>query len=77
MQEKYLPKDLPGKYVHLTEECAEVIKALSKIQRFGLLSVDPKTGVRNVDALEFEMADLKRAFSRIKRDPSFKLQMKL
>jgi NTP pyrophosphatase (non-canonical NTP hydrolase) len=42
------------------EECAEVIVAISKIRRFGLDSVDPRTdtGQTNQDHLEEEVGDL-------------------
>jgi hypothetical protein len=42
----------------LAEECAEVIQAVMKIQRFGIDSVNPKTGVSAKDALNLEISDL-------------------
>lgn len=42
----------------LAEECAEVIQAIMKIQRFGIDSVNPKTGIAAKDALGLEIVDL-------------------
>lgn len=42
----------------LTEECAEVIQAISKCQRFGFDSINPKTNIENITSLEEELGDL-------------------
>lgn len=42
----------------LAEECAEVIQAITKIQRHGYGSRHPQTGVLNSDALVAEIGDL-------------------
>lgn len=41
----------------LQEECAEVIQAISKINRFGLDGVNPSTNVSNRDSLINEIGD--------------------
>jgi NTP pyrophosphatase (non-canonical NTP hydrolase) len=41
----------------LQEECAEVIQAISKINRFGLDGVNPSTSVSNRDSLINEIGD--------------------
>lgn len=42
----------------LAEECSEVIQAVMKIQRFGIDSVNPKTGVTARENLAYEIVDL-------------------
>lgn len=46
----------------LTEECAELIKAITKIQRHGLHSYHPRTGITNLASLAHEMGDVLAAF---------------
>jgi NTP pyrophosphatase (non-canonical NTP hydrolase) len=41
------------------EECAEVIQAISKVQRFGFTAYHPGTGKGNKEHLEEELGDLK------------------
>lgn len=65
MKEEYLPNTLEGKLIHVVEECAEVTKCITKIQRFGLHSRHPKKKVDNVEALRAEVQDLKRAWLRL------------
>jgi len=45
----------------LAEECAEVIQAVQKIQRHGLYSEHPDTGVPNTKALEMEIGHVQAA----------------
>jgi len=42
----------------LAEECIELAHIISKIRRFGLLSVHPTTGVVNQEELKLEIADV-------------------
>jgi hypothetical protein len=44
--------------IKLAEECAEVIQAVMKIQRFGIDSVNPKNGISCKDSLFSEISDL-------------------
>lgn len=67
MIEKYLPKDLDGKLSRLQEECAEVIQAVCKIQRFGIDNFHPETGVKNSDQLALEIADLCHAIEELSK----------
>lgn len=72
MKPGYEPKTLEASLVHLNEECAEVIKAVSKIQRFGLHNINPDSpqdlSIRwtNKNALFSEMEDLERAIARVR-----------
>lgn len=65
MKEEYLPDTLEGKLIHVVEECAEVTKCITKIQRFGLHNRHPKKTVNNVEALRAEVQDLKRSWLRL------------
>lgn len=71
MNEKYLPKTLNGRLVHLVEECSEVIKEICKAQRFGLNGdadwidageMPPKKRILN------EIADVRRACDLVEAD---------
>ena len=42
----------------LTEECAEVIQAISKVQRFGIDNTNPFSTETNREHLEQEIGDL-------------------
>jgi NTP pyrophosphatase (non-canonical NTP hydrolase) len=42
----------------LTEECAEVIQAVSKVQRFGIDNTNPFSTETNRDRLEQEIGDV-------------------
>jgi len=76
MHADYLPTTLEGKQHRVTEECAEVIKELAKIGRFGLLSRHPDGGPTNLEALLDEMTDLEHAISEFRNDPSIVLYRK-
>lgn len=65
MHEEYLPKDLAGILSRLMEECAEVIQAGCKIQRFGWYSAHPTSGKENIQAILEEIADLKHAIDQM------------
>ncbi|PCJ96679.1 MAG: hypothetical protein COA52_01380 [Hyphomicrobiales bacterium] len=59
MIEKYLPKTYEGRMAHIAEECAEVIMAYAKMQRFGANHSHPISKERNIDAFHRELKDLK------------------
>jgi hypothetical protein len=67
MNPDYLPPadDLHALLDHLQEECAEVIKACTKIKRFGLFNVYPEPGKTNAEKLLGEIYDVFRAVCRI------------
>lgn len=71
---KYLPHTYEGKLIHLVEECAEVQKAVTKIQRFGLENYNPDTKIQNSDKLFQEMKDLELTWKRLKKDIQKKLR---
>jgi NTP pyrophosphatase (non-canonical NTP hydrolase) len=62
------PDDLGYCLDHLAEECAEVILAVSKIKRFGVLSYNPTdpNKVTNYQRLKEEMDDVNQVFSFIR-----------
>jgi len=72
MDPKYEPKTREEKIGWLTEECGEVLKAIGKIQRFGMDSVHPDDIMRdketNREHLEFELKDLKAAIELVEID---------
>ena len=47
------------------EECAEVIQAITKCQRFGLFQKNPNTGVTNRDHLAEEIGQLQYMLSEL------------
>ena len=56
-----IPSFFPDESKNLTllvEECSEVIQAVTKIQRFGIDDVHPKTGKSNREELTQELGDL-------------------
>lgn len=63
----YLPTTREGKFWRLVEECAEVQKALAKIERFGLFN-SYGDGPRNIDHLLAEMDDLAHAMTVVRAD---------
>lgn len=48
------------------EECAEVIKALCKVQRFGWFSYHPVTNISNLSEVIFEIQDLEKVLKELK-----------
>jgi NTP pyrophosphatase (non-canonical NTP hydrolase) len=55
---KMIPDTKTEALTLLTEECAEVIQAISKISRFGADTINSETGISNNAALRKELADL-------------------
>ncbi len=68
MPARYLPTDQDSMLTHVVEECAEVIQAAMKIQRFGWANGHPdKLGHNNTEELLGEISDLKQAIYRLER----------
>jgi len=71
MNPKYLPNTKEERRWHLAEECAEVIKELSKVARFGLEG-DEFVAMAGVptprERLIEELKDLEAAIARVKED---------
>jgi hypothetical protein len=63
----YLPDTLEGKVVHVQEECAEVIQAACKIQRWGWDAINPDSAslLTNAERLVLELRDLRLAIERL------------
>jgi NTP pyrophosphatase (non-canonical NTP hydrolase) len=72
MDDRYLPQTPEGRLWHLAEECAEVIKAISKCKRFGMDGdswMDDKedTPTPRIRLLD-ELLDLRAVISRVQMD---------
>jgi hypothetical protein len=69
--EFHLPRaeDRAGWCNQLIEECAELILALRKMDRFGPVATDPTTGIthNNVQQVIAEMNDVRRALAAVDR----------
>jgi NTP pyrophosphatase (non-canonical NTP hydrolase) len=63
-----LPQDFNGKVWRLAEECAEVIKACSKMQRHGPIAEFEGMRYDNVDDLVKEIQDMADAWNRVTAD---------
>ena len=55
-------------YTILQEECAEVVQAVSKIKRFGITNIQPKTGKCNFDILIEELNDVLAMVEMLEED---------
>lgn len=66
MNTKYLPTSPEGKKDRVLEEIGEVIQAIGKCGRWGMIAKDPYTGIEydNRATLRAELADLKDAIDR-------------
>lgn len=60
MDAKYLPTTLEGKLARTLEECGEVLQAIGKLGRWGMIARDNYTGIEydNRAALRAELKDL-------------------
>lgn len=72
MHKEFLQDGFDKVLSHLIEECAEVIQAAAKIQRFGLDSVNPllpkEFQITNLVRLNSELSDLKHSIIRIEKE---------
>lgn len=78
MSDRVIPKDKDPNvqyYLqHLTEECAEVIQAISKIKRFGLYDIYTRQGeaqVTNKEKFEQEVIQLQLLIILLKEEFGF------
>lgn len=69
MRYDLLPTTYNGILIRLIEEASETIKAAAKIQRFGVIATDSKTGIKydNVADLRSEINDLKHAIGEFEK----------
>lgn len=58
--EEFLSERQQEQATLIIEECSEVIKAVTKIQRFGKVAIDPSTGTKyeNLSELSIELGNL-------------------
>ena len=63
----YSQKQMIEALVVLAEECAEVIQAVTKIQRFGMETVNPLNNISNIESLTTECGDLSAMLLLIRR----------
>ena len=66
------------RFIHLGEECGEVIRALGKIERHGLFDRDPSLPASpdNKEHLEIELRDVISAALRLARHSDINLDLK-
>lgn len=62
-------KDIGDPVTNLIEECAELIHALSKVQRFGWDAHNPESSTKktNYQRVEEEIADVKERMEEIRK----------
>ncbi len=65
---EFPPKTPEGRRWRLAEECGEVIRALSKIGRFGAIGIGYDGHENNTAALLAELSDLKHAIKAVEED---------
>ena len=70
MKPEFLPKTPEGRRWRLAEECGEVVRALSKIGRFGAIGIGYDGHENNTEALKAELADLRHAIEAVEHDLS-------
>ena len=68
MKPEYLPITPEGRRWRLAEECGEVVRALSKIGRFGIIGTGYDGHEDNTAALLAELTDLEHAIAAVKAD---------
>lgn len=68
MRSDPVPTDINGKMWRFAEEAGEVVKAISKFQRFGATPTDEKTGITydNVRDMLAELNDLEHAMTDLR-----------
>lgn len=84
MNPRFLPTDLDGKIVRITEESGEVIevigkclRVIGKIGRFGIDSVHPAGGPNNAALFLSELADLRHAISQVENSITDQARIKV
>ena len=68
MREDLLPKTYEGALTRVVQEAAEVIQAITKLQQYGSVATDQKTGIsyNNVMDMLTEFNDLEHAMTVIR-----------
>lgn len=70
-------KDVGDSMIRLAEECAEIIQAVCKIERFGLLNYHPDDSkqIPNLKLLLAEIADAKEIMAEVEKEYSAEFEM--